>query len=373
MKNKKLNWSSVYFGFTVLFLLLISVTGRAQILRDTSTINLIKKGIGRIYNLEFKDAEAILTKLNVQYPGHPASYLYKGILIYYRNYPLLPANSESKNFEQQLQTGIQLCEAEEGWLDDPERLLIDLCSRGLLLLYYSENDLNREVIPMVISTYKCVMKSFEFTSVYPDFCYFTGLYNYYREAYPESHPVYKPVAMFFRSGDRERGMKELQYSAENSIVLNAESYSILSWINIYFEKNYPKALDYSKTLHRRYPSNLLFRSEYLKTLLLLKKYDEAEKLMSLPATGNNSYYTAQLAIFNGLIQEKKYQNIKEAERFYTRGINDLKKFNERGKEFREFGNKGLKRLEGLKDGRQPGKKKSGDNSGEIDKDILSFD
>jgi len=372
MKNNRLHWSILYIGFIILLVFLISATGKAQMLKDTIAINLIKKGIGSIYNMEFKDAETILTKLNVQYAGHPASNLFRGILIYYKNYPLHPANRESKNFEQQLKAGIQLCEATEGWLDDPERLLIDICSRGLLLLYYAENDLNREVIPMVISSYKCVMKSFEFTSVYPDFYYFTGLYNYYREAYPEHHPVYKPVAMLFRSGDMKKGLKELQYSAENSIVLNAESYLILLWINIYFEKNYPKALDYSKILHRNYPSNLLFRGEYVKTLCLLKKYDEAEKIMSLPAA-DNSYYKAQLAIFNGLVQEKKYQNTDAAERFYNWGINDLEKFSERGEEFREIGYRGLKRLEAMKEGRQPGKKKKGDTSGEIDTDLLSFD
>ncbi len=361
--------------FAVVFLCLLIKPGTAdaQILQDNSSMELIKRGVDHIYNSEFGYAEDILTAINTKYPAHPATYLYMGMMIYYQNYPLLPSSPISRNFEAQLRTSMRICEAKEGWLDDPETLLIDLCARGLLLLYYSENEVSGEVFPIAATTWKCIRKSFLFTSVYPDFDYFTGLYNYYREAYPENHPVYKPLAVLFPPGNKEKGLTELQHAAENSIILRAESYSILSWICLHYEYDFHKALDYSKTLYDNYQANLLFKGEYLKNLFLLKEYDEAEKMILSSGGAKNRFFQGQLAIFNGLLQEKKYQNYQLAGKFYEDGINDMKYFGARGASYSEYGKASLKRIKDLQDGKQSERKKKSKNSDNINLDLLSLD
>ena len=64
---------------------------------------------------------------------------------------------------------------------EAEYLLANLCARGMLLMYYADNDLIMEVIPLVTSTYKYLRRAFDFTSACTDLYYFTGIYNYYRE------------------------------------------------------------------------------------------------------------------------------------------------------------------------------------------------
>ncbi len=359
-------------GIILMSLFLNSPASDCQILQDTSTISLIRQGIRFIYSIRFREAEDILTRLNDKYPGHPATYLYKGILIYYRNYPLLPSSPERKSLEYQLNTSIRLCEAEDNWPDDPEKLLIDLCSRGLLLQFYNENGLSSEVIPIILTTYRGVRKSFDFTSVYPDFSYFTGLYNYYREEYPKHHQIYKAVALLFPAGDSRKGLSELGYCARDAIVLKAEACSILSWINIYFEKNYSLAMDYSRALFDLYPSNLLFRGEYLKILFLLRKYDEAEKIITYSGNEKNLYFQGQVAVFEGILQEKKYLNYELAEGFYRRGIDIMDQFGARGKEFKLYGSGGLARLKDLKKGKEISKKKKVKGPREVDTDLLEF-
>jgi len=333
-------------GLSILFFLNISLTTNGQLLQDTSAVKLIRKGIGLIYGQEFNRAEEILTKVNEKYPEHPATYLYKAIIIYYQNYPLIPANPRFKGFESQLRTSMRICESKGGWLNDPEKLLIDFCARGLLMLCYSENGMSNEVISIALTTYKCVRKSFQYKSVYPDFCYFTGLYNYYREAYPDRHPVYKPIAILFPRGDKVEGLKDIQYAAENGIVLMAEAYSILSWIYIYYENNYAQAINYSKTISEKYPSNLLFRGEYIKNLLFLKKYDDAEKIVQSSESENHAYFQGQLSVFKGILQEQKYNNYTLAARFYEQAIGAMKQFGPRGNEFTDYAEDGLKRIKG---------------------------
>jgi len=350
----------------IIFLLAGGYEGNAQLLNDSVAVNLVKKGIGRIYNFQFRLAEDVLKKIDSKYPGHPVTYVYKGMMIYYQNYPLTPETLKSKSFESQLWTSIKLSESEDGWENDPENLLIDLCARGLLMLFYTENNMNREVITMTPSTYKCLMRSFRFDSLYPDFKCFTGLYNYYREAYPEHHPVYKTIAFLFPSGDKKKGLKELNYAAKNAMVMQAEAVSMLSWISIHYENDFIKALNYSKTIYDSYPANLYFKGEYLKNLFLLRKYDEAEALIHSWSGENNPYFKGQLFIFSALLQEKKYHNYDQAEKFYKEGLSYLRGFKARGMEFSVYGNKGLERIKDLRDGRQADKKKKDNGSDEID-------
>ena len=179
------------------------------------------------------------------------------------------------------------------------------------------------------------------------------------------------LLLLFPAGDKEKGLQELRNAAENSIFLKAESYSILSWICIYYEDNFNAALYYSHTLFGNYPSNKAFRGEYIKNLILLKDYDEAEKIIKTSEVTDNIYFTGQIAIFNGLIQEKKYHDYSKAENYYTEGIKYMKRLGARGDDYQQYGEEALKRIGDQKEGKIPGKRKRDRNS--HDGDDLIFD
>jgi hypothetical protein len=209
------------------------------------------------------------------------------------------------------------------------------------------------VIPLAASTYQYIRRSFNYTSVNSDFYFFTGLYNYSREAYPEAYPVYKTFAFLFPKGDKLKGLKELQSVAKNSILFKAESSSYLSEISLGIENNYDQAFNYSKSLHELYPANIEYLAMYFKNLLLEKKYDEAERLMkSSVINSSNSFFLAQISIFNGILYEKKYHDDKLAEQYYIKGVQDLSHFGYFGNEFAAYGYFGLSRISG----------RSGDNN-----------
>ncbi len=336
---------NIFIRCISLILCLCTAPIHAQILRDSSSFRLIKKGIEYVYNFQFKEADVVYGKINQSYPGHPVVHLFKGMITYWENYPLLPASPARALFEKELRTCMELSEKKHDPADEAEYLLANLCARGLLLLYYSDNELDLEVFPLATSTYQYVRRAFDFTSVYPDFNFFTGIYDYYREVYPEAYPAYKPLAILFPKGDKAKGLKELQVAAENSIALKAESFSFLSYIYISFENNFTQATYYNKSLHELYPANLEYMGDYIKNLLLLKQYDEAEKLILSPGSKtNNSYYQAQLTIFNGILKEKKYHDYKQAQELYTTGIRDISIFGKYGNELAAYGYFGLSRI-----------------------------
>jgi hypothetical protein len=320
----------------------------AQILQDTASLNLVRKGIDSVYNMHFAFAHEALRKISQLYPEHPIVILFKGIITYWENYPLLSNSAAASSFEKDMRHCIALCEKNKNPSYVAEYLLANLCARGLLLTFYTDNDRNNDVFPLATSTYTFIKRSFDFTSVYSDFFFFTGLYNYYREVYPKVHPVFKPLIIFFRKGNRIKGLEELQIAAQKSILLKAESFSDLSFINISYENNYLKASYFSKHLHDLYPDNPEYLAEYVKNLLLVKKYDEADSLVRSSGTNQvKSYFQAQMAIFKGIIEEKKYHDNKFAQQYYNVGVRDMTSFGAYGNEYISYACFGLSRIFGI--------------------------
>jgi hypothetical protein len=316
----------------------------AQLLKDSITLSLVKENIDFIYNLKFDNAKEVYGKIIQSYPNHPITLLLKGIMTYWENYPMLRTTPAHAEFEEDMRQCIRLSETNENPDFEAEYLLANLCARGMLLTFYADNELIMEVTPLTISTYKHLKKAFHYTSACADLYYFTGVYKYYREAYPKIHPVYKSLALLFPPGDMATGLKELQKSANSSVVLGAESYSMLSWIYLGFENKYPESLYYCKTLYEKYPRNLLFLTSYLRNLLLMKKYNEAEILISALTEEGNKFFQAQILILNGIIQEKKYSDNKLAQDYYTRGISKISLFGDYGNEFAAYAYFGLSRI-----------------------------
>jgi len=324
-----------------------SVESKAQILKDRASIKILTDGMYNIYNLEFDKAETALKELAASYPGHPVLSLFNGMKIYWENFPILPSSPASLRFESEMKKCIGSSEMENYPSPEyeAEYLLANICARGLLLLFYADNDVSGEVMSMAKRTYRPLMRSFNFTSSCSDFYYFTGIYNYYRDAYPRVYPVYKTVAFMFPQGDMELGLLQLEKCGENSLALRAEAYFILSWIRMNFETDFKTALPYSQHLVDQYPSNPLYKVCYIKNLLLLRRYDEAENvIMKAGKADGNLFYKAVTLIFNGIIQEKKYRNNKLAQELYLKGIDKVSLFGAYGNEYAAYGYFGLSRI-----------------------------
>jgi tetratricopeptide (TPR) repeat protein len=317
----------------------------AQILQDTIALKLVREDIDFIYNLQFNNAREVYSKIIKLYPEHPIVFLLKGIMTYWENYPMLRTTPSHVTFEEDMRQCVRLSLTNSNPEYKAEYLLANLCASGMLLMYYDDNDLIMEVIPLAKSTYTHLRQAFDLTRVCSDLYYFTGLYDYYREGYPKVFPIYKSLLLPFPSGDMPKGLKELKTAATNSVVLRPQSYSLLSSIYMNFENDYPESLSYWQILHEQYPENIYYFMNYTKTLLLMKQYDEAEKLIvSSSETKENKFFQAQLLILKGILQEKKYHENSLAQQYYNKGISDISIFGKYGNEFAAYSFFGLSRI-----------------------------
>ena len=331
--------------FTGISTILNTVPVNAQILQDTIALNLVTKDIDYIYSLQFNDAREVYTRITKLYPDHPIVFLLKGIMTYWENYPLLRTSSSHTAFEDDMHQCIRLSEMNTNSGHEAEYLLADLCASGMLLMYYDDNDLIMEVLHLTRNTYTQLRHAFDLTAECTDLYYFTGLYNYYREGYQRIFPAYRPILHLFPAGDMALGVKELQTSAIHSVVLSPESYSLLSSIYLNYENKFSESLFYCRTLHDRYPANEFYLINYIKNLLLLKQYGDAEKLLKTSSENvGNKYFQAQLEILQGILLEKQYYDFKQAQEYYDQGIRDISTFGKYGNEFAAYAYFGLSRI-----------------------------
>lgn len=329
----------------LLFLIAGTSIAQAQILHDKNAVKELKRDMDLIYNADFKQAHKLYDSISKSYPDSPVVFLLHGIITYWENYPLLSTSPLHNSFENDMRRSISMAQNNSNPEFASENLLSNLCARGMLLTYYSANNETMKVISLTTSTYGHIMKVFNSTYDYADLYYFSGIYNYYREAYPEKHPVYKYVAFPLRHGNMKLGLKELKIAAQNSIFLEAESNAQMALIYTSMERNYEQALYFSKLNYEKYPCNKAFEFSYLQNLLMARHYDQAEKLLRAVSTDNlNTYFKAQLSILNGILQEKKYGDSSRAEIYYTQGIDSLSPYGAYADDYTEIAHAGLKNI-----------------------------
>lgn len=311
------------FFILSLFILSFSVSSQPYILSDKQAVEEIEDHLNRIYNFQFEHFDAYYKKLVKRYPNHPLPHLFYSIKIYWEHFPVTPQSEFHQSYVEQITRSIQksdkLLEQNE---QNTEALFISLMSRLLLMQYYADNHLSSKVLPYVRRTYRLTREGFDLTEELVDFNFSTGLYNYYIEAYPEKHPVYKPIAYFFPNGDTDLGLKQLEYNSGHGIFLDAEALAFLVYISLNFEADYKKSNRFTRTLHHKYPDNPLYLSYRIKNLLLLERYFRAEQLIDKLEDSSfaNDFFQMMAQIYRGIIQEKKHNNYPVAEQHYLEAV-----------------------------------------------------
>ncbi|PLX12532.1 MAG: hypothetical protein C0597_13060 [Marinilabiliales bacterium] len=294
-----------------------------SILSDKESITKIEFGLDSIYNFQFNQVDEIYEHLDEKYPDHPLPPLFNAIIIYWQHFPVTPNSPYHRIYMENITQAISDADL---LLDEdpknPELLFMSLMARLLVMQYYADNDESSKVIPYVRKAYKLAKKGFALDHKIQDFQFITGLYNYYREAYPEKHPVYKPMAYFFPEGNKELGIKQLENNWHHGIFLDAESLSFLVYISLNYEGNYKKSARYTKELHKLYPNNPLFLSYRIRSLLLQKKYNKALPFIQELETNqaSNDFFKTMSLIYRGIYEEKKNKNFIAAEVFYQKAI-----------------------------------------------------
>lgn len=304
--------------FGILLFCCFSASSFAQLLNDNESKQLIIKGLDKLYNYEFKEADIFFQSVKAKYPKHPVTPLLSALQIQWQN---LPIEQNQKALTQYLAL-LEKCQlSAEVLLEEPNRkaeaIFFLTASHGYIALVLNYKKEQIKAANEARKAYGYLKDGKQLTEKNPEFLFTSGLYNFYRVQYPETHPIVKPVMVFFDNGNKKLGINQLEQAVQKSVFSRIEAAFYLMGVCLKYESNYPKALIYSSWLHERYPNNLIYTMRHTESLIMNGKIDDALPLIQQLKRTNDKVYLLAGNLFEGLINEKFKKNDKAAADFYV--------------------------------------------------------
>lgn len=302
-------------------LIFLRLEGNAQFVELKKNPDLktqVQAAITKLYAWEFKAADSLITILSPKLGDHPVVPFLSALKVYWKGAPI---NFSGESFEQYWKF-VQQADAKADSLwehheDDPELAYFRLIFKLIKAQYYDKSGETMAAVSATRQAYSLIKFGFEAVEDFPEFIFTNGLYNFYREAYPERFPMYKPFAWFFQSGDRELGLQQLEETAEKSVFSGIEASRFLAFIYRVYENKPKKAVYFARLVYERFPNNHLLLKEYIEALVLNGFYEEGYRYIELlESESTDPYFKMAVLTFKGMLAEFDKKNISLAFDYY---------------------------------------------------------
>ncbi|MES2732434.1 MAG: tetratricopeptide repeat protein [Bacteroidota bacterium] len=295
---------------------------RAQMLTDTVMQRMVRQSLGKMYNFDFETSEKIVAKVHQMQPKHPVYPLIMALNLYWKNMPINEATPAFNKYQAYLEQCITLSKAMlDRNEDDPEGIFFAASAYSYMALQSSDSGNFLKAVSEARRMYGYMKQGFDLTDENPEFFLPTGVYNYYAEQYPESHPIVKPLMWFFADGDKARGLEQLKTGMKKGTFTKEEAAYRLLDIYSKHEAQPLKALEYSTWLATRYPLNLLFVARQAEMLVACGRYDAAQPYLKQLTASGKAMSQRVAEILRAVIQEKQKKDDRVALKGYLEETN----------------------------------------------------
>lgn len=290
----------------LMFFLPAGLFAQSPLLEDKPTVDSLRKATENIYNGQYEAADFTISRLKNRYGQHPGLLLLSCISSFWRHIPINGKPKEFAAYEKNLELVIDLSERMQVRLPkSPEPIFYQMMAHLILARHQSESGEYIKAVNNARKAYPFIKKGFTLKTQYPDFYFSTGLFDYFREAFPENHPIYKPFTVFFPDGNKALGIKELEIASQKSIFSRAEAFIFLGIIHMRDLYQVPAAMKYATQLHEQFPGNWLFTIFYAEALIESHKPSLAEPFV-IRLLGRHESVALQTGFYlKGLIEKSE--------------------------------------------------------------------
>jgi tetratricopeptide (TPR) repeat protein len=297
------------------------LTNLAIQLNTTSAVN-------NMYNFNFYEAEKEFKWLKVKYPNHPLGDFLLGLNEWWK---IVPDTKQTK-YDSQCHNYMDLAIEKAEKIFDKNKKNKE-AAFFLSAAYAIKGRLYSEREKWVKAAYdgKQALKYLDYSrgeeNINPELLFGDGVYNYYSMWIHENYKSLKPILTFFKKGDKNLGIKQLENVANNAFYSRMEARYFL--IQIYAMENQPiKSLMMARQMHALYPNNSFFHRYVARNSFQLGRLDEAEvyanellenlKKNKFGYGDNDGRYAAYILAY---IYEKRKNDLTKAKFYYSQCIN----------------------------------------------------
>jgi len=297
------------------------------------------------YGFSFDEARRTQEELLSLTPGHPAPDFLEALIVYWENFPLVPDKEASSRFIDLMdQVTDKAKELRENPHTYTEGVFFDLFGRAFKAMFWADNGKSGKVIPDLGTMYRYTKEGFDLKDEFVEFYFSTGLYNYYIEAYPQAHPAFKPMVSFMHKGDRELGLRQLNYAINHTVFLKVEAILFMSLIQLNYEKDLNTAAIYAEKLIRDYPANIYFQGHLIIILLHQHRYGKVTELLQETAGQKDRYSEMIRTLAGAFLAEKESGDLSRARSEYLGVIEMAEEYGPIADIYQAIGYMGLSRL-----------------------------
>jgi tetratricopeptide (TPR) repeat protein len=254
---------------------------RGQWIDDPAVDAYVQRGIHDIYNIEFDKADQEFAEVVRLRPDHPAGYFFQAMTEWWRILTNFDDESQDERYYDMLQKVVDMCDER---LDKNENDVAALFFKGGAVGFRGRLRANRgswlRAANDGLIALPAVRKAYQLEPNNSDVLLGMGIYNYYAEVVPELYPIVKPLMIFLPSGDKKKGLEQLELASQKARYAKTEATYFLLQTYFTYEKQYIRALEIARDLFTRYPRNPLFHRMYGRCYVSIGYWGEAFKVFS---------------------------------------------------------------------------------------------
>jgi hypothetical protein len=211
-------------------------------------------------------------------------------------------------------------------------------------MFWADNGKAGKVVPDLRTMFRHTKEGFQLKEQFSEFYFSTGLYNYYIEAYPEAHPVYKPLVAFMDDGDKKLGLLQLNHAINHTVFLRVESILFMSIIQLKYEKDLNTAAIYAERLFKDYPQNVFYQGHLVTILLHKQRFHRVKEVLEEMKNQDDNYSEMIRTMARAYMAEKELRNDLLAGKLYMKTLKLADSFGPFTNQFKAIGYMGLSRL-----------------------------
>lgn len=274
----RLNLRNLALLFCTTFLIIVNYAGQASAQSKSEKFHsYLKSGIEKTFNMEFPQANEYLQKAVELDPENPMSYAFLTSLNLFV-YEMSSEESARKSYLSSMLRYVDetIARGERKLTKNPKdgkAYLAMALARSARLNWYTHSKRYLFMAHEASSIWKYLEKAKEYDPQNYDIYFMTGVFLYHTDHLQGFARFFS--SMLIISGDRQRGLQELELAAQKGDLLKDLALSELSADYLTFEKQPARALPIIQKLKDTYPNNFNYSFALADNLSDLHRFDEA--------------------------------------------------------------------------------------------------